>query len=67
MRKLTELVCGSFTIRDFEGMSQEIIDPEGIVIAWTTHPWVAQVLCRLLTENEEFVRWKERIHRHDFS
>src|ERR1019366_7016058 len=50
----------TFTIRQSGHIGQEILDQDGNIIAWMTDPWVAQVVCKLLTENEELLRRKER-------
>ena len=34
------------------GIGQEIVNADGMTIAWTTDPWVAQVICKLLIEND---------------
>ena len=39
-------------IRKSGHIGQELLDADGRVIGWTTDPWVAQVIARLLTENE---------------
>jgi len=31
----------------------------GTVVAWTTDAWLAQVICKLLSDNEELLRRKE--------
>lgn len=38
------------------GIGQEIVNADGMTIAWTTDPWVAQVICKLLTENDGLLR-----------
>lgn len=43
---------GRFLIRFNGGIGQEILNADGETIVWTTDPWVAQVICKLLTENE---------------
>ena len=43
---------GTFTIRRCGQMGQEIVDPDGRILAWTTNEWIAQVLCRLCNEQE---------------
>lgn len=48
-------ILGPFTIRSNGSIGQEILDA-GRIIAWTTDPWVAQVICKLLTENERLLR-----------
>jgi hypothetical protein len=43
---------GPFTVRRSGNVGQEILDSNGRIIAWTTDPWVDQVIVKLLTENE---------------
>ena len=45
-------VFGAFTVRQSGNIGQEILDQDGNTIAWTTDAWSAQVICKLLTENE---------------
>jgi hypothetical protein len=45
-------VLGPYSILLSGNVGQEIVDPDGKVIAWTTDQWVAQVIVKLLTENE---------------
>ena len=43
----------------FTRCGQEILDQDGTVVAWTTDAWLAQVICKLLSDNEELLRRKE--------
>lgn len=43
----------SFSVKSFGSFGQEILGPDGTVIAWTTDAWIAQVIARLLTQAEE--------------
>lgn len=36
-------------------MGHEVLGPDGNIIAWTTNAWVAQVIVKLLNENEELL------------
>ncbi len=47
---------GRFSIRQSGHIGQEILDPDGAIIAWTTDEWVAQVIRKLLNENEGLLR-----------
>jgi hypothetical protein len=47
---MTDLL-GAFTVRQSGNIGQEILDQDGNTIAWTTDAWLAQVVCKLLTEN----------------
>lgn len=51
---------GPFSIRQSGNIGQEILDPDGKIIAWTTDGWIAQVICKLLTDNEELLFGGER-------
>ena len=52
-------VLGAFTVRQSGNIGQEILDQDGNTIAWTTDAWLAQVICKLLSDNEELLRRKE--------
>ena len=52
-------LLGSFTVRQSGSIGQEILDQDGTVVAWTTDAWLAQVICKLLSDNEELLRRKE--------
>ena len=55
---MTDLL-DSFTVRQSGNIGQKILDQDGTVVAWTTDAWVAQVICKLLTDNEELLRRRE--------
>ena len=55
---MTDLL-GAFTIRQPGNIGQEILDQDGSTIAWLTDAWLAQVVCKLLNDNEELLRRKE--------
>ncbi len=40
----------SFTVKSSGNIGQELIDANGTVVCWTTDPWLAQVIARLLTQ-----------------
>jgi hypothetical protein len=44
-----------FSIRRSGNIGQEILDQNGKIIAWTTDAWIAQVICKLLKDNEGMV------------
>ena len=48
-------ILGPFSVHTNGGIGQEIRDPDGTIIAWTTDVWVAQAIARLLNENEELL------------
>lgn len=44
----------SFIVKSSGTIGQEIIGSDGTVICWTTDPWLAQVIAKLLTDADEF-------------
>jgi hypothetical protein len=42
----------TFWVRPSGHIGQEVLDQDGRVIAWTTDGWAAQVICKLLNDNE---------------
>ena len=52
-------VLGAFTVRQSGNIGQEILDQDGNTIAWMTDAWLAQVVCKLLTENEGLLGRKQ--------
>ena len=52
-------LLGSFTVRQSGSIGQEILDQDGNTIVWTTDAWLAQVVCKLLSDNEELLRRTE--------
>ena len=46
-------VLDSYSIRQSGNV---ILNPDGKIIAWTTNPWAAQVISKLLNENEGLLR-----------
>lgn len=52
-------VLSAFSVHDSGGVGQSIVNCDGEIIAWTTDGWVAQVICRLLNENENLLYKKE--------
>jgi hypothetical protein len=48
-------IHGPFSIRRSGNSGQEILDRDGKIIAWTTNPWIAQVMCKLLNDNEGMI------------
>jgi hypothetical protein len=45
-------VLGPYSIRQSGTIGQQILDPDGKIIAWTTNEWVAHVIVKLLSANE---------------
>jgi hypothetical protein len=60
---MNDRILGPFSVHSTGNIGQEILDPDGKIIAWTTDSWVAQVIARLLGENEHFflVRKEENV------
>jgi hypothetical protein len=52
--------CRAFSVVRFGNAGQDIVDPDGKLIAWTPDAWTAQVLCKLLNENEELLGRKDQ-------
>ena len=49
----------AFSVHDSGGIGRTIVNCDGEIIIWTTDDWVAQVVCRLLNENEELLYKRE--------
>lgn len=49
-------MLAAFTVRQSGNIGQEILGPDGQIVAWTTNDWAAQVICRLLNDNEELLK-----------
>lgn len=43
-------IQGPFTIRSNGSSGQELLDADGRIVAWTTVPWLGQLICDLLTD-----------------
>ena len=52
---MDDTTLGPFSVRTTGNIGQEILDPDGRIIAWTTDPWVAQVIAKLLGDNEHLL------------
>ena len=48
-------IMKAFTVRASGNIGQVVLDSDGKVIAWTTDSWVAQVIAKLMNENEELL------------
>ena len=48
-------IMEAFSVRASGNIGQVVLDPDGKIIAWTTDSWIAQVIARLLSENEELL------------
>ena len=52
-------IVEAFTIQQSGSIGQVILGQDGRIIAWTTDSWIAQVICKLLTENEHLLGEKD--------
>lgn len=59
-----EEVVVAFSVHDSGGVGRTIVNCDGDIIAWTKDDGVAQVVCRLLNENENLL-YKEKEKDHD--
>ena len=50
MSKTIEDVLTPFTIRSNGSIGQELLDADGCVVAWTTIPWLVELICSMLTD-----------------
>lgn len=48
-------ILRSFTVQPSGNIGQEILGPDGNILAWTTDEWIAQVIVKLLNENEHLL------------
>jgi hypothetical protein len=53
--KLDEAALGPFSVRTTGNVGQVVLGPDGGVVAWTTDPWIAQVIAKLLCDNEHLL------------
>ena len=51
----------AFTVHNSGGVGKTIVNCDGEIIAWMTDDWVAQVICKLLNENEELILNREEM------
>jgi hypothetical protein len=56
---MIDTIMEAYLVRPSGNVGQVVLDPDGKVIAWTTDLRVAQVIARLLSENEGLLRRKE--------
>ena len=50
---MNDVVFRAFTVVPSGFVGQEIIGPNGCIVAWTIDVVMAQVICELLNENDE--------------
>ena len=43
-------IHGPFMVRSSGNIGQELLDADGRIIAWTTMPWLGELICALLTD-----------------
>jgi hypothetical protein len=49
---MNDVAVDSFSVRPSGNIGQEILDSNGKIVAWTTDAWMAQVIVKLLSDNE---------------
>lgn len=60
---MDDTIMEAFSVRPSGNIGQVVLDPDGKIIAWTTDSCVAQVIARLLSENEDLLN-KEKMKCH---
>lgn len=60
---MDEGIMEAYSVRASGNIGQVVLGPDGKIIAWTTDSWLAQVIARLLSENEELLN-KEKMKCH---
>ena len=48
-------IMEAFSVQASGNIGQVVLDPDGEVIAWTTDSWIAQVIVKLMNENEHLL------------
>ena len=48
-------IMEAFEVRVSGNIGQVVLDPDGEVIAWTTDSWIAQVIVKLMSENQNLL------------
>jgi hypothetical protein len=56
---MADAIMDAFSVRASSNIGQVVLGPDGKIIAWTTDPWVAQVIEKLLNENDHLFLMKE--------
>jgi hypothetical protein len=56
---MDDAIQGPFLVRTTGNVGQIILDSDSRIIAWTTDPWVALVIARLLGDNEDLLLLKK--------
>jgi hypothetical protein len=52
---MDDSIMEAFSVRPSGNIGQVVLGPDGTIIAWTTDSWVAQVIVKLLNENEHLI------------
>lgn len=52
---MTDVIHEAFSVQPSGNIGQVVLDPDGKTIAWTTDSWVAQVIAKLLSENDHLL------------
>jgi hypothetical protein len=61
-----DATLGPFSVLPSGNGGQVVLGPDGETVAWTTDPWVAQVIARLLCDNEHLLRVRCEPTMHHF-
>ena len=48
-------IMEAFSVQASGNIGQVVLDPDGEVIAWTTDSWIAQVIVKLMSENQNLL------------
>jgi hypothetical protein len=60
---MNDATVGPYKVHTNGSIGQEIRDLDGRIIAWTTDVWVAQVIAKLLNQNESLLVTKKEIDK----
>ena len=60
---MNDEIMETFSVHTPGNIGQEIRGADGRIIAWTTDSWVAQVIARLMSENEHLLYIKKVKHQ----
>lgn len=52
---MDDIIMEAFSVQPSGNIGQVVIDADGKIIAWTTDSWVAQVIAKLLSENQNLL------------
>ena len=60
---MTDAMLETFTVQNNGSIGQVVLDPDGKIVAWTTDVWSAQVIAKLLNQNESLLITKKEIDK----